>query len=182
MRHHKPCDVTPRQGSPSSQPSSVSSPLPVPLPQGFRGEASLDSQISAHISAWLVPLWKMVFVGPVEKFVGLKTHRTATFCCCCHWDLLFLSFFSHKWRSFGIHERVSLRDICFKELPPWADPAIVCSFIHRKQTQTYKLWRHKINAAPEGGIQWNWIWRQRAAQFSYGCWLTSTTHTSPAAD
>lgn len=55
----------------------------------------------------------------------------------------FFIFFSHKWRSFGIHESVSLRDICFKGLPLWADPAIVCSFIHRRQTQMCKLCRQK---------------------------------------
>lgn len=93
------------------------------------------------MSAWLVLLWKMLFAGTVENVLDLKTHVTVTFFCC--WGLLFFIFFSQEWRSFGIHESVSLRDVCFKGLPLWAGPAIVCSFIHRRQTQMYKLCRQK---------------------------------------
>lgn len=57
-----------------------------------------------------------------------------------------------RWRSFAVHETVSSRDICLQGPSPQADPAVVCSFIHRRQKQMYKLCRQKINEASKGGF------------------------------
>lgn len=48
---------------------------------------SLESQISDHVSAWLVPVWRALFGRTGENFLDLRTHvatHVALFCC---WDL-----------------------------------------------------------------------------------------------
>jgi len=54
MRHRKPCNVTLRPGSPSSWPFTLRQCTTL---RCFRGETSLESQISGHISAWFILLW-----------------------------------------------------------------------------------------------------------------------------
>lgn len=108
----------------------------------FQGEAE---KAKLHILVQLVPAWSMLLAGTEEIFLDCRT-RIALFCC---WGL--------QCRSFAIHETVSSRDVCLKGPSLQADPALVCSFIHRRQKQMYKLCRQKINEVSKGGIHCKWL-------------------------
>lgn len=151
MGHLKPCAVTLRRGGPSPQPFAQHHVQP--LMHQFRWEASSEKpNLWPHFSmACSTP--KMLFAGTVENS-GFENPGHNNNCCCCCWGLL-VFFFSHRWRIFGIHESVSLRDICFKGPLLWANPALFAPLFTEDKHECINYAgkkKKKINEGSEWGF------------------------------